>query len=133
MIKAVFNKLLIAAISGALILAFVYFKDNYLSEGDKDAELLNEVTYTQDVKPENTKENEKPGELVIEVENTEDNEPVQQTIASNTQPEQETVSKPQSEPTKSKKDITFDDFQKSMMKNSTADDAFAELERETNK
>lgn len=42
-IKEVLKKLLIAAITGALILAFVYYKDHYLEQGNSDMEMLQSV------------------------------------------------------------------------------------------
>jgi len=52
-IKEVLKKLLIAIVTGAVILAFVYYKDHYLEQGNSDMEMLDSVTLekkTQDEK-----------------------------------------------------------------------------------
>lgn len=133
MIKEILKKLLIAGLTGAIILAFVYVKDNYLSQGDQDSEILNEVTFTKGVAP---KENALPNtqhsnDLVIEVQNVEETPILKENehtnIVANKQDVKEIIPEK-----KVKKELSFEEYKKSMSFNGSADAAFDELERETN-
>lgn len=57
-IKEVFKKLLITAIVGAVILAFVHYKDHYLEQGTSDMEMLNSVTLEKETQGEKIMEKE---------------------------------------------------------------------------
>lgn len=136
--KEVFKKLLIAAVSGALILGFVYFKDNYMEEGNSDMEELQAVSIEKEPKKEPEKkvvestpkvvEQKEATKLVLEVEAPQEDEPeiVQNdpktTLAKNDKVYNSTK--------KNIEDQSFEDFKNSMSLNSK--DGFDELERELN-
>lgn len=124
MIKTVLKKLFIAGLTGAIILALVYVKDNYLEQGDQDSEILNEITFSEDKSAQTVAQNN----FVIEVENVEDIQENKDLVATNSP--SKTILKEKVTETKIEQD--FDKFKESMNIHSTADAAFDELERESN-
>lgn len=135
--KEVFKKLLIAAVTGGLILGFVFVKDSYLEEGSTDTEMLQATSIQKESKVEKVQSKETKKEevvkkevpkMVIEVEEPEEVEVVK-TIEKQpvkAQP-QETVA---SNDTKIEEQ-SFEDF-KGSMGFSGHKDAFDELDKETN-
>jgi hypothetical protein len=121
-IKEVLKKLLIAVITGAIILGFVYYKDNYLSQESSDMEMLQSVTLEKEEKTEKVVKNEIEEEpLSIEVEVPEVTIETENTIVKTEKFKQ--IPKPN-------KEQSFDEFKNSMSIGSNQD-KFDELEKET--
>ena len=128
-IKDVFRKILIALVSGAVILAIVYYKDKYLEEGNSDMEMLNSVTLEKESvsKPTQNKVTyEEPEPLTIEVENPNENE-ITITKTEDIQPTQNQHDIVKNEQPSTEQ--SFDEF-KSSMSFSDKNNAFDELQRE---
>jgi outer membrane biosynthesis protein TonB len=133
-IKGIFKKLLIAAITGAIVLAFVYFKDKYLSKGDTDPEILQEITHTKESKKEPTQEpvatpaktepiQEEPTKIVVEVEKP--------TLEVQEEAPIQTASAPQEKIKKPIEQTSFEEYKNSMGYSGQHNKAFDELDKET--
>ena len=66
-IKQIIKKLFLAGISGAMILGFVYLKDNYLEEGNSDMEVLNQTSVVKQTPTELPKTEPIQQKMAIEV------------------------------------------------------------------
>lgn len=126
-IKSVFKRLLIAAVTGAIILAFVYYKDSYLEKGNSDMQLLNSVN-VQKQSQEELMPTQQEEELKIEVVMPNTTTPMQE-VQEPTYNVQEKEKIVQQAPTQAQ---SFEEYKRSMSFQSK-DEAFEELERETSK
>lgn len=134
--KELGKKILIAAIIGGLTLLAVYYKDNYLEEGSDDLEILETTSIAKD-DPIEKKVVTKPNvetvtepiiqEEIVEIEEPHSKPEPEETIVEKT--EEKIIQKPKK---KHISEMSFEEYAQSMQSKSTnADDAFSELERET--
>jgi len=158
-LKSIWQKLIVAAVSGILIMVFVYFKDKYLAQDDSDVEILQEITHSKAQKATTPAIVEEPKAIKKEIikektivkedikkieaeDKTEDEEAVEIEVVV---PDEEIVEK-HDDPVAVKEEIitkketttydnseqSFEDFQNSMTFPSSQKDAFDELDSETN-
>lgn len=135
--KELGKKILIAAIIGGLTLAAVYYKDNYLEEGNNDLEILETTSIAKDSPIEEKVVAEPTSETVIEPIIQEEEIVEIEEPQSKSEPEEIIVEKTEEKMIQKPKkkhisEMSFEEYAQSMQSKSTnADDAFSELERET--
>jgi hypothetical protein len=127
-IKTVFKKLLIAAVTGAIILAFVYYKDSYLEKGNSDMQLLNSVTLEKQNTqvPTSTPKEEESLKIEVVMPNTNSNTLLAEDSSYAIEEKVKVVQKAPSQAQ------SFEEYKRSMGFKSQ-EEAFKELEQQTNR